>query len=101
MCNNSIYKICTLFCHPKNNCNETNCGVTKTNIEKSFLNRFLKKNVEDVENVQIQFCRYLLGVGTNTPIIAVLGECGRLPIFVTTYWVKLLSMDQSRLPKSA
>ena len=40
---------------------------------------------QNVENVQIRFCRYLLGVGSRTPNVAVLGECGRLPIFVHTY----------------
>ena len=34
-----------------------------------------------IENVQIKFCRRFLGVGSHTPNDAVLGECGRFPLF--------------------
>ena len=52
-------------------------------------------------------CRQFLGVGSHTPNVAVLGECGRFPLFViyytkwVKYWLKLLTMKNGELPKSA
>ena len=39
--------------------------------------------LNDNENVQIKFCRYLSGVGPRTPNVIVLGECGRYPLFIS------------------
>ena len=49
MCNNSAVYNCiryTEFCNPKNLCNETSSGATKTNIVKAFLKRFFIKLVD-------------------------------------------------------
>ena len=60
-----------------------------------------------IENVQIKFCRQFLGVGSQTPNVAVLGKCGRFPLFViyytkcVKYWLKLLTTENGELPKSA
>ena len=60
-----------------------------------------------IENAQLKFCRQLLGVGSHTPNVAVLGECGQFPLFVTyyskcvKYYLKLVSMEPGELPKSA
>ena len=65
------------------------------------------KIYNSIENVQLKFCRQLLGLGSNTPNVAVLGECGRFPLFVTyytkcvKYWLKLVTMETGELPKSA
>ena len=61
---------------------------------------------DHVERVQLKFCKFLLGVGSKTNNSAVLGECGRKPLYFYScnkcikYWCKLLHMDVSRLPKS-
>ena len=61
---------------------------------------------EKIEQVQYHFCKYVLGVSSNTSNHAVLGECGRHPLFIhyylkcIKYWVKLLHMDNNRLPKA-
>ena len=53
------------------------------------------------------FCKRLLGVGTQTPNAAVLFELGRYPVALhyhlrcVKFWLKLLSMPDSRLPKSS
>ena len=60
-----------------------------------------------IENVQIRFCKYILGVSKNCNNNAVLGECGRYPMYITyytkciKYWCKLICMDNDRLPKGA
>ena len=60
-----------------------------------------------LEKVQRSWCRKLLGVPNHTTNEAVLGECGRLPIYYHTmkrfirYWVKLIQMPQERLPRQA
>ena len=60
-----------------------------------------------IENVQIRFCKYILGVSKTCNNVAVLGECGRLPLYTIyytkciKYWIKIIMMDDSRLPKSA
>ena len=64
------------------------------------------KLFNDIENVQIKFCRYLLGLGPRTPNVVVLGECGGYPLFFVSYskcvkyWLKLLMMENGSLPKS-
>jgi hypothetical protein len=61
---------------------------------------------KQIENVQLRFCKQVLGVPTNTTDNAVLGECGRFPLMLnyTTrcikYWLKLLRMPDSRYPKA-
>ena len=62
---------------------------------------------DTLERVQRKWCRKLLGVPSHTTNEAVLGECGRLPIYFHTlkrcirFWVKLLEMSRDRLPKHA
>ena len=59
-----------------------------------------------IEQVQIKFCKRLLGVCSSTSNAAVVGECGRFPIFLTyyvkciKYWLKLLKMHDSRFPRA-
>lgn len=61
--------------------------------------------MEYIESVHRSFCRRRLGVRNSTSNIAVLGECGRFPLYVTyykrclSYWIKLLEMSEHRLPK--
>ena len=60
-----------------------------------------------IEETQTKFCKYLLCVNSRTSNSAVLGECGRLPIFIKTYvicikyWIKVTRMNSVRLPKAA
>jgi hypothetical protein len=62
---------------------------------------------EPIERVQFQFCKFILGVASNTCNSAVLGECGRYPLYIhyylkcIKYWLKLLEMSNNRLPKAA
>ena len=54
------------------------------------------KAYNDIENIQINFCKYLLCVGGRTSSIAVMGEFGHYPVFIYTYvkvikyWLKLV-----------
>lgn len=65
------------------------------------------KPINCIEKVQVNFCKYLLKIGTKTCNAAVLGECGRYPLFVhyhsrmVKYWVKLLHMKETRYPKQS
>jgi len=58
-----------------------------------------------IERVQIKFCRHVLGVGSQAPDVAVLGECGRYPMYVqyftkaVKFWAKLLCMNDDRISK--
>jgi len=60
---------------------------------------------KSIERVQIKFCKYVLGVGSRTSDIAVLGECGRCPLFVhyyckvIKYWTRLLCMNDENISK--
>ena len=60
---------------------------------------------DEIEKVQIRFCKDFLGVGPSTNDSMVMGECGRLPLCVDyflkciKYWLKLLFMPEYRLPK--
>ena len=62
---------------------------------------------QDIERVQFKFCRGQLGVNSKTPIVSVLGECGRFPIFiecnvkVIKYWIKLLGLSNNTLLKAS
>ena len=59
-----------------------------------------------VENVLLTFCKKQLGVSSTTPSVAVLGECGSYPIFITCYenvikyWLKIVSLTDECLLKS-
>ena len=59
----------------------------------------------DIEIVQNQFCKYVLGLGPRSVNVAALAECGRKPLYVhymtkcIKYWLKLLSMEPGRYPK--
>ena len=61
---------------------------------------------DEIEKVQIRFCKDFLGVGPSINDSMVLGECGRLPLCVDCflkcikYWLKLLFMPEYRLPKN-
>ena len=57
---------------------------------------------QQIEQVQLQFCKFLLGTSTTANDAAVLGELGRLPLYVTymkkciKYWLQLLEMSPYR-----
>ena len=65
------------------------------------------KRYDVIENVQLRFCKYLLGLNTNAAGLTVLGELGWYPIFVTTYykcvkyWLKLVQFENGSLAKSS
>ena len=56
-----------------------------------------------IERLHNKFCKMQLGVGTNTPTPAVLGECGRDHIYVAClckcvkYWLKIVSLPTDSL----
>jgi hypothetical protein len=58
-------------------------------------------NTNIIERVHIKYCKKILGVKTQTPNIAVLGELGRFPLTliskerVIKYWLKIVSNPQS------
>ena len=61
---------------------------------------------EQIEKIQIDFCKRLLGVSSQTPNLAVLGDCGRKPLSVIymtrciKFWLKLVqNFESHRLPK--
>ena len=62
------------------------------------------KSYKPLEKVHIKACKKFLGVSIKTTNVAVLGECGRLPLFVMTafrcinYWCKILRMPNHRYP---
>ena len=64
------------------------------------------KKHNEIEAVQLKFYKYVFGVCSQTPNIAVLGECKRFPLFIVyymkciKYWLKLVSMEASGLMKS-
>lgn len=59
-----------------------------------------------IEKVQVDFCKYFLGVNSSVNNSVALGECGRLPLCITyhtnciKYWCKLLHMHNNRYPKN-
>jgi hypothetical protein len=61
---------------------------------------------EEIEKVQIQFCKDFLGLGPHVNNSMALGECGRLPLCIDyyikclKYWIKLLQMPAFRYPKN-
>jgi len=58
-----------------------------------------------VERIQTRFCKFVLGVPSHTSDVAVLGECGRFPLYVRYYynvicfWVRILNMDDDTITK--
>ena len=61
---------------------------------------------EAVERVHLKFCKPLLGVGSTTSDVAVLGELGRSPLAINykmrciKYRLKLLKLPEQRMPKA-
>ena len=61
---------------------------------------------ENIERVQIKFCRFLTGVNSSVNKQAVLGECGRHPLCIfyfkrcISYWLKLIEMENTRYPRA-
>ena len=61
---------------------------------------------DKIEQVQTDFCKYVLKVPSHTSNKAVLGETGRYPMYVmyfkrcVKYWLKLLIMPDARYPKA-
>ena len=59
-----------------------------------------------LEKVQIECCKYFLGVNKSVNDSIVLGECGRLPLCIehhvkcVKYWCKLISMTEDRYPRN-
>ncbi|XP_077980235.1 uncharacterized protein LOC144435518 [Glandiceps talaboti] len=60
-----------------------------------------------LEKIQRSWCRKLLGDPTTAANEAVVGECGRLPIYYSTlkrcikFWLNLLEMPAHRIPRQA
>ncbi len=58
-----------------------------------------------IERVQTHYCKLFLGVSRSTNTDMVLGECGRLPLYVDyvsrfiKYWCRILQMSSNRYPK--
>ena len=58
-----------------------------------------------IEDVQIYFCKKVIGLPKNTSNNAVLGECGRHALYIASfkkcikYWLKILKMPESRYTK--
>lgn len=63
------------------------------------------KRFDVLERAHLFACKRILNVGTKTPNAMVLGDLGRMPIFVHSatrcikYWLRLLTLEESRLPK--
>ena len=55
-----------------------------------------------IERVQLTFCKFFLGVNKRTSNMAVLGECGRFPLYASyhtrciKYWVEIQEMPAHR-----
>ena len=66
-------------------------------------------NIEapDIERVQTKFCKKILKIHTRVPAVSVRGETGRFPLKynriynMINYWLRLISMDESRLTKDS
>ncbi|KAK6191078.1 hypothetical protein SNE40_002826 [Patella caerulea] len=63
-------------------------------------------DIKNIENVHLNFCKFILHVNSRTSHAAVYGELGREPIYITymskliKYWLKLLEMPTDRYPKA-
>jgi len=59
-----------------------------------------KRKYEDIEKVNLRFCKVVLGVGKATWNFAAIGECGRYPLYVEyhvraiKYWCKLVTTEE-------
>ena len=62
---------------------------------------------DTIERVQLFALKKMLGVTKKTPNCLVYGETGRYPLYVdsrvraVSYWLKIVNMDEDRLPKLA
>ena len=62
---------------------------------------------ENIAGIHSKFCKRILGVRYSTTNVAVLGECGRYPLFVSyslkciKFWFKIVQMDNQRLTKKS
>ena len=60
-----------------------------------------------LEKVHLLACKKFLNVSISTPSAMVYGECGRYPLYITSYcrclkyWFKIITMPEHRLPKKA
>eukprot|EP00745_Piridium_sociabile_P032434 TRINITY_DN5471_c0_g1_i2.p1 TRINITY_DN5471_c0_g1~~TRINITY_DN5471_c0_g1_i2.p1 ORF type:complete len:1139 (-),score=92.24 TRINITY_DN5471_c0_g1_i2:303-3719(-) len=65
------------------------------------------QRLDSIEKVHLMACKRFLGVPSRTPNKMVYGDLGRYPIFVNSlvscirYWIRLLNMEQNRIPKMA
>ena len=63
--------------------------------------------LDSIERVHTYACKRLLNVTSKLPNKFVYGETGRYPLYVNSavrcirYWLKILKMDMSRIPKQA
>ena len=61
---------------------------------------------KSIETFHVKFCRKIIGVGSKTPSVAVLGECGRHQIFILCYvkcikyWLHILTQPNTSLVRS-
>jgi len=64
-------------------------------------------NISTLETVHTQSCKRFLGVPSRTPNNMIYGDLQRHPLYINSslrcikYWIRLLNMDQNRLPKQA
>lgn len=60
---------------------------------------------EEIEAVQNDFCKWILGISKKATNIMARGECGRLPLYViymikpVKYWLKIQNMETTRYPR--
>jgi hypothetical protein len=60
-----------------------------------------------IEKIHTSFLRQYLGVRQSTPLLALYGELGRIPLFyvillrMIRFWIKLLTLPSNRLAKHA
>jgi hypothetical protein len=60
-----------------------------------------------IEKIHTSFLRQYLGVRQSTPLLALYGELGRIPLFyvillrMIRFWIKLLTLPSNRLAKLA
>ena len=65
------------------------------------------KYAENIEKIQVKFCKRYCGLSLNVADYFTLGECGRLPLCTTymsnciKYWLKVIQMQDFRYPKQS
>ena len=65
------------------------------------------QRLDSLETIHMIACKRFLGVPVRTPNKMVYGELKRFPLYINAiirsvkYWIRLLNMEQSRLPKQA